>query len=109
MVQMNPDSATPFKVFLAKVLNHMLPSLSLGSIDSKWVSRDQKQVSVCARVCMSCMFIFAWLSQWLALVIFQVTHQHTHNKATLTSHISLIGWCAVGRLVSGSGRGTEQQ
>ncbi|XP_067096390.1 monoglyceride lipase isoform X1 [Osmerus mordax] len=44
MVQMNPDSATPFKVFLAKVLNHMLPSLSLGTIDSKWVSRDQKQV-----------------------------------------------------------------
>ncbi|XP_068196918.1 monoglyceride lipase isoform X2 [Antennarius striatus] len=44
MVQMNPESATPFKVFLAKVLNHMLPSLTLGSIDSKWVSRDQKQV-----------------------------------------------------------------
>ncbi|KAM3837964.1 monoglyceride lipase, partial [Diretmus argenteus] len=44
MVQMNPDSATPFKVFMAKVLNHMLPSLSLGSIESKWVSRDQKQV-----------------------------------------------------------------
>ncbi|KAE8293230.1 Monoglyceride lipase [Larimichthys crocea] len=44
MVQMNPDSATPFKVFLAKVLNHMLPSLTLGSIESKWVSRDKKQV-----------------------------------------------------------------
>ncbi|KAK5863276.1 hypothetical protein PBY51_000318 [Eleginops maclovinus] len=44
MVQMNPDSATPFKVFMAKVLNHMLPSLSLGAIDSKWVSRDIKQV-----------------------------------------------------------------
>ncbi|KAL7399664.1 hypothetical protein ABVT39_028275 [Epinephelus coioides] len=44
MVQMNPDSATPFKVFLAKVLNHMLPRLTLGSIDSKWVSRDKKQV-----------------------------------------------------------------
>nr|XP_057940772.1 monoglyceride lipase isoform X5 [Doryrhamphus excisus] len=44
MVQMNPDSATPFKVFLAKILNHMLPSLTLGSIESKWVSRDKKQV-----------------------------------------------------------------
>ncbi|KAI9531045.1 hypothetical protein NQZ68_000537 [Dissostichus eleginoides] len=44
MVQMNPDSATPFKVFMAKVLNHMLPSLTLGTIDSKWVSRDMKQV-----------------------------------------------------------------
>ncbi|XP_023275753.1 monoglyceride lipase [Seriola lalandi dorsalis] len=44
MVQMNPDSATPFKVFLAKVLNHMLPSLTLGSIESKWVSRDKTKV-----------------------------------------------------------------
>lgn len=32
------------QVFLAKVLNHMIPSLSLGSIDSRWVSRDKKQV-----------------------------------------------------------------
>ncbi|XP_026189346.1 monoglyceride lipase isoform X2 [Mastacembelus armatus] len=44
LVQMNPDSATPFKVFLAKIVNHVLPSLSLGSINSKWVSRDQTQV-----------------------------------------------------------------
>ncbi|XP_068605814.1 monoglyceride lipase [Brachionichthys hirsutus] len=44
MVQMNPESATPFKVFLAKVLNHMLPSITLGSMESKWISRDKKQV-----------------------------------------------------------------
>ncbi|XP_031422302.1 monoglyceride lipase isoform X2 [Clupea harengus] len=44
MVQMNPESATPFKVFLAKMLNHMMPRLSLGTIQSKWVSRDPKQV-----------------------------------------------------------------
>ncbi|MEQ2302017.1 hypothetical protein AMECASPLE_002087 [Ameca splendens] len=44
MVQMNPESATPFKIFVAKLLNHMLPSLTLGSIESKWVSRDKKQV-----------------------------------------------------------------
>lgn len=31
-------------MFLAKVLNHMMPSLSLGSIESKWLSRDKKQV-----------------------------------------------------------------
>ncbi|MED6235909.1 hypothetical protein ATANTOWER_001818 [Ataeniobius toweri] len=43
MVQMNPESATPFKIFMAKLLNHMLPSLTLGSIESKWVSRDKKQ------------------------------------------------------------------
>ncbi|XP_060737220.1 monoglyceride lipase isoform X3 [Tachysurus vachellii] len=44
MIQMNPESATPFKVFLAKVLNHMAPGLSIGSIDPKLVSRDPKQV-----------------------------------------------------------------
>ncbi|XP_072571697.1 monoglyceride lipase-like isoform X2 [Paramormyrops kingsleyae] len=44
MVQLNPESASPFKVFMAKLLNHVLPSLSLGSIDSKWISRDQKEV-----------------------------------------------------------------
>ncbi|XP_041130755.1 monoglyceride lipase-like isoform X1 [Polyodon spathula] len=44
MVIMNPESATPAKVFLAKLLNHLLPSLSLGSINSKWISRDKKEV-----------------------------------------------------------------
>ncbi|KAM9342584.1 monoglyceride lipase [Pholidichthys leucotaenia] len=44
MVQMNPDSATPFKVFMAKLLNHMFPSFTMGSIESRWISRDQKQV-----------------------------------------------------------------
>ncbi|KAJ8384174.1 hypothetical protein AAFF_G00207920 [Aldrovandia affinis] len=44
MVQMNPESATPIKVFFAKVLNHVMPSLSLGSIESKWISRDQREV-----------------------------------------------------------------
>uniref|UniRef100_A0A672KJC7 Monoglyceride lipase-like n=1 Tax=Sinocyclocheilus grahami TaxID=75366 RepID=A0A672KJC7_SINGR len=44
MVQMNAESATPFKVFMAKILNRLTPKLSLGSIESKWVSRDPKQV-----------------------------------------------------------------
>uniref|UniRef100_A0A8B9KJN7 Monoglyceride lipase n=1 Tax=Astyanax mexicanus TaxID=7994 RepID=A0A8B9KJN7_ASTMX len=44
LIQMNPESATPFKVFLAKVLSHMIPSLTLGAIDPKSVSRDPKQV-----------------------------------------------------------------
>ncbi|XP_029575921.1 monoglyceride lipase [Salmo trutta] len=44
MVRVNPESATPFKVFLAKVANHIVPSLSLGFIKSKWISRDQTQV-----------------------------------------------------------------
>ncbi|KAK1801124.1 hypothetical protein P4O66_022827 [Electrophorus voltai] len=44
MIQMNPESATPFKVFLAKVLNHMAPSFTIGSIDPKLISREPKQV-----------------------------------------------------------------
>uniref|UniRef100_A0A8C6S8N2 Monoglyceride lipase n=2 Tax=Neogobius melanostomus TaxID=47308 RepID=A0A8C6S8N2_9GOBI len=31
-------------VFMAKVVNHLMPSLTLGTIESKWVSRDKKQV-----------------------------------------------------------------
>ncbi|XP_051509227.1 monoglyceride lipase isoform X1 [Myxocyprinus asiaticus] len=44
LVQMNPESATPFKIFLTKILNRLAPKLSLGSIESKLVSRDPKQV-----------------------------------------------------------------
>ncbi len=29
---------------MAKILNRLTPKLSLGSIESKWVSRDPKQV-----------------------------------------------------------------
>ncbi|CAL8318998.1 unnamed protein product [Merluccius merluccius] len=45
MVQMSPDTVTPFKVFMAKMMNHLVPSLPLGSIQSKWVSRDQTKVA----------------------------------------------------------------
>ncbi|KAK2898625.1 hypothetical protein Q8A67_010043 [Cirrhinus molitorella] len=44
MVQMSAESATPFKVFLAKLLSRLTPKLTLGTIESKWVSRDPKQV-----------------------------------------------------------------
>ncbi|TRZ02703.1 hypothetical protein DNTS_022677 [Danionella cerebrum] len=44
MVQMNAESATPFKVFMAKLLNRLTPKLTLGQIESKYVSRDPKQV-----------------------------------------------------------------
>ncbi|XP_057212313.1 monoglyceride lipase isoform X2 [Triplophysa rosa] len=44
MVQMNAESATPFKVFMAKVLNRLAPKLSLGTIDARLISRDPKQV-----------------------------------------------------------------
>ncbi|MEE6502166.1 hypothetical protein FKM82_004429 [Ascaphus truei] len=44
LVLPNPESATSFKVFAAKVLNHVLPNLSLGSIDPNFVSRNKKEV-----------------------------------------------------------------
>ncbi|XP_029457173.1 monoglyceride lipase isoform X1 [Rhinatrema bivittatum] len=40
----NPQSATSFKVFAAKVLNHLLPNFSLGSIDPNTISRNKKEV-----------------------------------------------------------------
>lgn len=40
------------QVFLAKVLNHVLPRLPLGSINSKWVSRDKSKVRDRVEVCM---------------------------------------------------------
>ncbi|XP_029107567.1 monoglyceride lipase-like isoform X2 [Scleropages formosus] len=46
MVRMNPESATPFKVFVARLLNHVLPSLTLGSVESRWISRDKKEVEL---------------------------------------------------------------
>lgn len=40
------------QVFVAKLLNHMMPSLTLGSIESKWVSRDKTQVGAsCTYMC----------------------------------------------------------
>ncbi|KAM4603149.1 monoglyceride lipase [Discoglossus pictus] len=44
LVLPNPESATSFKVFAAKILNHVLPNLSLGSIDPNFVSRNKKEV-----------------------------------------------------------------
>lgn len=44
MIQMSAESATPFKVFMAKVLNRLAPRLTLGPIDPKFISRDPKQV-----------------------------------------------------------------
>ncbi|KAE8612243.1 hypothetical protein XENTR_v10012777 [Xenopus tropicalis] len=44
LVLPNPQSATSFKVFAAKMLNYVLPNLSLGSIDPNFVSRNKKEV-----------------------------------------------------------------
>uniref|UniRef100_A0A8D0AYU4 Monoglyceride lipase n=2 Tax=Salvator merianae TaxID=96440 RepID=A0A8D0AYU4_SALMN len=44
LVVASPDVATPIKVFAAKVLNLLLPNLSLGSIDPNVVSRNKKEV-----------------------------------------------------------------
>lgn len=51
---------------MAKVLNHMAPSFSLGSIESKWVSRDKtkvrKETGVCPRVLL---WVFSSRALWL--------------------------------------------
>ncbi|XP_056380829.1 monoglyceride lipase isoform X3 [Hyla sarda] len=44
LVLPNPESATSFKVFAAKILNHVLPNLSLGSIDPNSVTRNKQEV-----------------------------------------------------------------
>lgn len=44
LVVASPESATPIKVFAAKVLNLVLPNLTLGSIDPNVVSRNKKEV-----------------------------------------------------------------
>ncbi|KAM4721006.1 monoglyceride lipase isoform 1-T2 [Rhinophrynus dorsalis] len=44
LVLPNPESATSFKVFAAKILNHVLPNFSLGCIDPNSVSRNKKEV-----------------------------------------------------------------
>lgn len=44
LVLPNPESATSFKVFAAKILNHVLPNFSLGCIDPNNVTRNKKEV-----------------------------------------------------------------
>ncbi|KAM8930815.1 monoglyceride lipase [Pelodytes ibericus] len=44
LVLPNPESVSSFKVFAAKILNHVLPNFSLGSIDPNFVSRNKKEV-----------------------------------------------------------------
>lgn len=44
LVVASPEVATPIKVFAAKVLNLVLPNLSLGSIDPSAVSRNKKEM-----------------------------------------------------------------
>ncbi|XP_053576801.1 monoglyceride lipase isoform X2 [Bombina bombina] len=44
LVLPNPESASSFKVFVAKILNHVLPNFSLGCIDPNCVTRNKKEV-----------------------------------------------------------------
>uniref|UniRef100_A0A452UHB0 Monoglyceride lipase n=1 Tax=Ursus maritimus TaxID=29073 RepID=A0A452UHB0_URSMA len=46
LVLANPESATTFKVFAAKVLNLVLPNMSLGPIDSSVLSRNKTEVDL---------------------------------------------------------------
>ncbi|XP_067854492.1 monoglyceride lipase-like [Heptranchias perlo] len=44
LVSMNPESATPIKMFCAKVMYHMFPNLSLGYLEPRLLARSQKEV-----------------------------------------------------------------
>ncbi|XP_010588219.1 monoglyceride lipase isoform X1 [Loxodonta africana] len=46
LVLANPESATTFKVLVAKVLNFVLPNMSLGPIDSSVLSRNKTEVDL---------------------------------------------------------------
>nr|XP_058933954.1 monoglyceride lipase isoform X4 [Kogia breviceps] len=46
LVLANPESATTFKVLAAKVLNLVLPNVSLGRIDSSTLSRNKTEVDI---------------------------------------------------------------
>ncbi|XP_075406383.1 monoglyceride lipase isoform X2 [Tenrec ecaudatus] len=46
LVIANPESATTFKVLAAKVLNLVLPNLSLGPIDASVLSRNKSEVDL---------------------------------------------------------------
>ncbi|MBZ3877897.1 Monoglyceride lipase [Sciurus carolinensis] len=46
LVLANPESATTFKVLAAKVLNLVLPNMSLGPIDSSVLSRNKAEVEL---------------------------------------------------------------
>ncbi|XP_067908258.1 monoglyceride lipase-like [Heterodontus francisci] len=45
LVLMNPESATPLKICCAKMLYHLLPNLTVGYMDARWLSRSKKEVS----------------------------------------------------------------
>ncbi|XP_069793496.1 monoglyceride lipase-like isoform X2 [Narcine bancroftii] len=44
LVQINPESATPCKMCLARVMYLLLPNLSIGSLDPQWLSSSQEEV-----------------------------------------------------------------
>ncbi|XP_014652251.1 PREDICTED: monoglyceride lipase [Ceratotherium simum simum] len=46
LVLASPESATTFKVFAAKVLNFVLPNMSLGPIDTSMLSRNKTEVDI---------------------------------------------------------------
>ncbi|XP_078269977.1 monoglyceride lipase-like [Rhinoraja longicauda] len=46
LVLMNPQSATPIKMLLARLLYHMLPQIPLGYIDPLAISSDNQQVMI---------------------------------------------------------------
>ncbi|XP_020374081.2 monoglyceride lipase isoform X1 [Rhincodon typus] len=44
LVILNPEAATPLKVFCARILDYFLPNVALGYMDPHSLSRDEKEV-----------------------------------------------------------------
>lgn len=42
----SPDTATPFKVFLAKMIVHILPKIRIGKLNDDFLSRDADQIKM---------------------------------------------------------------
>uniref|UniRef100_V9KKM2 Monoglyceride lipase n=1 Tax=Callorhinchus milii TaxID=7868 RepID=V9KKM2_CALMI len=44
LITLQPETSTPTKVFLARLLNYVLPNIGLGSIDPNFISRSEEEV-----------------------------------------------------------------
>ncbi|XP_075406385.1 monoglyceride lipase isoform X3 [Tenrec ecaudatus] len=82
LVIANPESATTFKVLAAKVLNLVLPNLSLGPIDASVLSRNKSEGSA-DRLCDSkgaYMLMEAAKSQDKTLKIYEGAYHVLHKE-----------------------------
>uniref|UniRef100_UPI00398F02CC monoglyceride lipase-like n=1 Tax=Pristiophorus japonicus TaxID=55135 RepID=UPI00398F02CC len=44
LLLLNPESTTPVKKCIAKLMYHLLPNITLGYMDARWLSRSEREV-----------------------------------------------------------------